>query len=152
MFCVKMMYTDEATELEIVKGTTSTSEAEVQEVMTQEEILTMRSMVRAVPIADDVAKYAIRLVRETRGESTSSEAVRKYGSYGASPRASQSLVIGAKAKALLAGRFHVDFEDVKAMALPVLRHRLVLNFRAKADGIDSDKIITDILAKTPFEG
>ena len=100
-----------------------------------------------------VASYAVRLVAATRpGEGKAVEGVHKYLLYGASPRASQFLVLGAKARAILAGKYHVDFEDVRAQAGPVLRHRLVLNFHARADGVDADAIIRRLLEAVRQEG
>ena len=110
--------------------------------MKAEELLRLQDLVRGVPIADSVMSYAVRLVAASRpGESKEIDGVHKYLLYGASPRASQYLVLGAKARAILAGKYHVDFDDVKNLAGPVLRHRLVLNFHARADGVDAEAII-----------
>ena len=126
----------------IVKGTTGTHTAEARPVLKADELLRLQDLVRGVPIADSVMGYAVRLVAASRpGESKEIEGVHKYLLYGASPRASQYLVLGAKARAILAGKYHVDFDDVKNLAGPVLRHRLVLNFHARADGVDADAII-----------
>jgi MoxR-like ATPase len=104
-----------------------------------------------VPIADSVVNYAARLVAATRPGSGGPADLHKYIAYGASPRASQCLVLGAKARALLSGKFHVDFADLKALAAPVLRHRLVLNFHARADKIDADMLVERLLAAVPQE-
>jgi MoxR-like ATPase len=94
--------------------------------------------------------YAVRMVAATRpGESKEIEGIHKYLLYGASPRASQYLVLGAKARAILAGKYHVDFDDVKSLAGPVLRHRLVLNFHARAEGIDADGIVRRLIELVP---
>jgi MoxR-like ATPase len=146
MFCVRLQYPDAATEAAIVKGTTAGDGAEIVPVVqSAAEIVELRRLVRAVPVADEVVDLAVHFVRQTRPDTSTLEEVRKYASYGGSTRAGQSLIIGAKARALCEGRVHVTRDDVKAMALPVLRHRLVLNYRAKADGIDSDGIIKKIL-------
>jgi len=119
----------------------------------------LQDLVRGVPIADSVVRYAARLVAATRPGQPSKEAggksleaVHKYIAYGASPRASQFLVLGSKARAILAGRYHVDFEDIKSVAHPVLRHRLVLNFHARADGVDSDNLVSRLLETVATEG
>lgn len=151
MFSVKMFYPSAAVEMEIVKGTTGSGDAKIDAVLSSKDIIALQKIVRDVPISDDVIHYAVKLVQETRGETTTNAKVKEYGSYGASPRASQCLILGAKAKALMAGRCFVNFEDIKAVAKPVLRHRLVLNFRSRADGVDSDVIIDEILKNTPTE-
>ncbi|NLF16943.1 MAG: MoxR family ATPase, partial [Lentisphaerae bacterium] len=135
MFCVKIAYPSPEEEASIVKGTTTNACADVSRVMNAEELLQLQRIVRGVPVADDVVDYAVRLVGASRPgfSSYTPEHVRDYASVGASPRASQYLVLGAKARALLAKRYHVNFEDVRAMAAPVLRHRIVLNFRSRAD-------------------
>ena len=111
-----------------------------------------QDLVRGVPVADDVVRYTARLVAATRpGQGPEIKDVHKYISYGASPRASQYLVLGGKARAILSGRYHVDFADIKAAAHTVLRHRLVLNFHARADAIDSDTIIDRLLKAVATE-
>ena len=111
-----------------------------------EQLVRLQDLVRGVPIADAVVRYAVNLVIASRpGQGKAVLQVHKYLTYGASPRASQYLVLGAKARAILAGRFHVDFDDVRAVAVPVLRHRLVLNFHARADGVDVDQLIRRLL-------
>jgi MoxR-like ATPase len=142
MFNLKVKYPTPKEEVLIVKGTTGTHTAEARPVLKAEELLRLQDLVRGVPIADSVMNYAVRLVGASRpGESKEIEGVHKYLLYGASPRASQYLVLGAKARAILAGKYHVDFDDVKSLAGPVLRHRLVLNFHARADGVDADAMI-----------
>jgi MoxR-like ATPase len=115
-------------------------------VLQAEEVLRLQDLVRGVPIADAVVDYAVRLAAATRpGESKPIDGVHKYVTYGASPRASQYLVLGGKARAVLAGKYHVDFDDIRALAGPVLRHRLVLNFHARADGVDADALVRRLL-------
>lgn len=158
MFNVKVRYPTVDEEVQIVKGTTSTVTAQASPVLTSEDVLRLQDLVRGVPIADGVVRYAARLVSATRPGvpagpigARSLETIHKYISCGASPRASQYLVLGAKARAILAGKYHVDFADVKEVAHPVMRHRLVLNFHARADNIDSDGLINRLLEAVPTE-
>jgi MoxR-like ATPase len=153
MFNLKVKYPTPAEELQIVKGTTGTRTAEARPVLKADEVLRLQDLVRGVPVADAVAAYAVRLAVSTRpGESKEIEGIHKYLLYGASPRASQYLVLGAKARAILAGKYHVDFDDVKSLAGSVLRHRLVLNFHARADGVDADALIRRLVESVKFEG
>jgi MoxR-like ATPase len=152
MFNLKVKYPTLAEEQTIVKCTTGTQSAIVRPVLEAEELIRLQDLVRGVPIADSVVNYAVRLVVATRpGESKEIEGVHKYLHYGASPRASQYLVLGAKARAILAGKYHVDFDDVKALAGAVLRHRLVLNFHARADGVDADALIRRLVETVKLE-
>jgi MoxR-like ATPase len=152
MFNVRVPYPSLDEEVQIVKGTTSTHTAAAAPVLKSEELLRLQDLVRGVPIADDVVRYAARLVAASRpGGAQAADGIHKYIAYGASPRASQYLVLGGKGRAILAGRYHVDFADVRAQAAPVLRHRLVLNFHARADGIDSDEIVRRLLKAVPQE-
>jgi MoxR-like ATPase len=142
MFNLKVKYPSHAEELAIVKSTTGTLTPEARPVLKADEVIRLQDLVRGVPIAESVMAYAVRLASSTRpGESKEIEGIHKYLLYGASPRASQYLVLGAKARAILAGKYHVDFDDVKALAGPVLRHRMVLNFHARADGVDADAVV-----------
>ncbi len=153
MFNLKVKYPSVSEEVLIVKGTTGTQTAEARPILKADELIRLQDLVRGVPVADSVLNYAVRLVAASRpGESKAVEGVHKYLLYGASPRASQYLVLGAKASAILAGKYHVDFEDVKAQAGPVLRHRLVLNFHARADGVDADALIRRLLETVRQEG
>ena len=147
MFCLKVGYPSRAEECAIVKGTTGTVSDDIAKVLTREEILQLQETVRAVPVADDVVDYTVRLVEASRSGTAGHELVQRYVSYGGSPRASQNIILGAKARALLEGRFHVDFADVQAMAAPVLRHRLILNYKARAEQITTDNI-TEALLKS----
>jgi MoxR-like ATPase len=158
MFSLKVKYPTVDEEVQIIKGTTSTVTAHADPVLKAEEVLRLQDLVRGVPIADSVVHYAARLVAASRpGQSGKDavakqlDAVHKYISYGASPRASQFLVLGAKARAILAGRYHVDFEDIQAVSHPVLRHRLVLNFHARADNLDSDVLVNRLLETVTTE-
>ena len=152
MFNVRVNYPTIDEEVLIIKGTTSTLSAAADQVLKADDLLKLQDLVRGVPIADDVVRYAARLVAATRpGQCEEIKEVHKYISYGASPRASQFLVLGGKARAIVSGRFHVDFADIRAIAHPVLRHRLVLNFHARADQIDSDDLIDRLVKAVPEE-
>jgi len=139
--------------VQIIKGTTSTITAQATAVLAAEEVLRLQDLVRGVPVADSVVRFAARLVAATRPGHTGKpiDNVHKYISYGASPRASQFLVLGSKARAILAGRYHVDFDDIKSVAHAVLRHRLVLNFHARADNLDADTLVNRLLEVVPIE-
>jgi MoxR-like ATPase len=151
MFSLRVAYPSIDEEVRIVKGTTGTAVAKAAPALGSEEVVRLQELVRGVPIADSVINYAARLVNATRPGCGGAADLHKYIAYGASPRASQCLVLGAKARALLAGRFHVDFADLKALAAPVLRHRLVLNFHARADKVDADALVERLLAAVPQE-
>jgi MoxR-like ATPase len=156
MFNVKVKYPSVDEEVQIIKGTTSALAPQADKVLGAEEVLRLQELVRGVPIADSVVRYTARLVAASRPGATetgarSLEAIHKYLSYGASPRASQYLVLGAKARAILAGKYHVDFADIQAIAAPVLRHRLVLNFHARADNLDADVLVERLLKFVPVE-
>jgi len=145
MFNIPVTYPTPQEEADIVKSTTSNISATVQPVLAAEEVLRLQALVRGVPVANDVVNYAVALSGISRPHEGSSQPLHRYIRYGASPRASQYLVLGAKARALLSGRFHVDFDDVRAVAAPVLRHRLVLNFHARAENVDADQVIAQML-------
>jgi MoxR-like ATPase len=151
MFSLRVAYPSLDEEVRIIKGTTGTAVARAEVALETEEVLRLQELVRGVPIADSVVNYAARLVAATRPGGHGPTDLHRYISYGASPRASQCLVLGAKARAMLAGHFHVDFADLKALAAPVLRHRLVLNFHARADKIEADTIVERLLASVPQE-
>lgn len=146
MFNVWLDYPKFNEELEIVKQTTTTASIKLSKVLSNEEIIYFQDLVRKVPVADNVIEYAVKLVNKTRINSEfSSEAAKKYLAWGAGPRASQYLVLGAKCHALIHGKFSPDIEDVKAIAVPVLRHRIVLNYKAEAEGVSVQDIIKQLL-------
>ena len=152
MFNIRVRYPSLTEEAAIIRGTTGTESATPTCVLNCEELLALQEVVRAVPVSDDVIMYAARLVSATRPDSNLAiDFVKKYVVYGASPRAGQSLILAAKAKSILEGRYHVDFDDVKHLAHPVLRHRLVLNFHGRADAVDSDRVIDRLLQEIPRE-
>jgi MoxR-like ATPase len=131
---------------EIIDRTTASREQAVEQVMTGAETLAARDLVREVPIAAHVRGFVSTLVMATHPEwEEAPDITRRYVRYGASPRAAQGLVLGAKVLALRSGRFAVSIDDVKAIALPVLRHRIILNFEGEAEGIDADRLLTDVL-------
>src|SRR6188508_232593 len=146
MLNVVIEYPSADEERRILSMTTGTEEARIEAVASGDEIERLHGVVRDVPAADNVVDYAARLVRATRpaGEEAP-EFVRRWVRWGAGPRAGQSLLLGGKARALLEGRTVVDFEDIRAVALPVLRHRVLVNFQAEADGIDADEIVRRLL-------
>src|SRR6476660_1810617 len=146
MFNVVIEYPSAEEERRILTMTTGTAEPRINPVASGEEIERLHGLVRDVPAADNVIDFAARLVRATRPAGDEApDFVRKWVRWGAGPRAGQSLLLGAKARALLEGRTVVDFEDVEAVAFPVLRHRVLLTFQAEADGIDSDEIVRRLL-------
>jgi MoxR-like ATPase len=146
MFNVPVYYPSPTEEVAIVKSTTANLQPEVTPVLDAGEVVRLQEVVRGVPVADAVVRYAVDLVIASRPTGSRIEPrVQKFLTYGASPRASQYLILAAKARAILAGRFHVDFADVRAVALPVLRHRLVLNFHARAEGIDADELVRRLI-------
>jgi len=146
MFMVTLDYPSYKQELDIVKNTTSDRKTTVNKVLTGEEILYFQQLVRRVPVSDNVVEYAVSLVHKTRpnSEMASSE-TNKYLEWGAGPRASQNLILGAKCNALISGKYSPDIEDVKAVAVSVLRHRLVRNFKAEAENVSVEEIINKML-------
>lgn len=146
MFNMILDYPSTAEEISIVKATTSHKYVQVNNVVSQEEIIGFQNLVRKVPVADNVYEYAVKLVGRTRaGRELATERINDYVDYGAGPRASQYLIVGAKANALMNGKYSPDIEDVQAVAKMVLRHRIVRNYKAEAEGISSDSIIESIL-------
>ncbi len=145
MFNVFLTYPEFEQELEVVKNTTSDYRPKLEKVISAQEILYFQDLVRRIPIPDNVLKYAVTLATKTRPNTTAASAeINNYLAWGAGPRASQYLVIGAKCHAALNGKFSPDIEDVKAVAVPILRHRIVRNYRAEADGVTIEKIIANL--------
>jgi len=150
MFKIFVSYPNWEEEFDIVRLTTAIQTVKLQKVLSGEEIIRLQEIVRRVPVADHVIDYAMRLVRATRVlEGDAPEVVRDYVSWGAGPRACQYLILGGKVRAVLYGRFHVSTEDIQAVAKPVLRHRVLTNFTADAEGYDPDKIIDKLLEIIP---
>ena len=150
MFKVFVDYPTFNEEFEVARRTTTTMTDDVQPVLSAEEILSLQQTVREVPVTDHVIRYALSLVRQTR---VGNEGVPDFANdmlgWGAGPRAVQYLILGGKARALLHGRTHVSTEDVQALARPVLRHRIVVNFAAESDGVTPDDIIDRLVSVTP---
>ena len=147
LFYIKIGYPSAADETTILKNTTGTKKEALHKVISGEDILRLQQLVREVPISDDLINLVSQVVRATRPETTSNDYVKEWVSWGAGPRAGQAMILTAKARALLQGRLSVTLEDIKHVALPVLRHRIIVNFRAEAEGITSDKV-TETLLKT----
>ncbi len=146
MFNIWVDYPEYQEELSIVKSTTSDNEVKVNKVLSGEEIIFFQNLIRRIPVADNVLEYAVKLSNKTRpNREHAPQLVNDYLSWGAGPRASQYLVVGAKCHAALSGKYSPDIEDVKAVAHPILRHRIVRNYKAEADGYSIDKIIDELL-------
>lgn len=150
LFYIKIGYPTASEESMILKSTTGTQKEDVKAIITGEEILRLQQLVREVPISDDLINFVGRVVRATRPETTSNDYVKEWVNWGAGPRAGQAMILTAKARALQAGRLAVTLEDLEHVALPVLRHRIIVNFRAEAEGIDSDKVTRQLLKTTHF--
>ena len=150
MFKVMVRYPSFDEEFEVARRTTARMQDNVQAVVTPEEISELQAVVRETPASDHVLRYTLSLVRQTRvGEATTPAFVNDQLAWGAGPRAVQYLIIGAKARALMHGRTHVTVDDIAALAKPVLRHRIVVNFAAESDGITPDDVIDRLIQDTP---
>ena len=150
MFKVLVKYPRFEEEFEVARRTTSVQEDDIQPVLTGEEIIQLQHMVREVLVTDHVIRYALTLVRQTRvGEPGTPDFIADLASWGAGPRAVQYLILGGKARALLNGRTHVSTDDIQALAAPVLRHRMVVNFAAESDGVSADELVERLIALTP---
>lgn len=146
MFQINIEYPKQEEEIEIVRTTTSAYRPELEKAFSPQEICELQKLVLKVPVADHVLAYAVRMVRNSRPtEGNSSEFVRKWVSWGAGPRASQNLILGGKARAILQGRYAVTTDDIRALAHPILQHRIITNFHAEAEGITSSRIIDRLL-------
>jgi len=151
MYNVLVDYPKADEEEKIVSTTTSAYEADLQHVLSGADILELQKLIRRVPVSEHVVRYAVRLARATRGRDDAPAFVKEWVSWGAGPRASQFLVLGAKTRAVLRGRYAPGIEDVQAIAPSVLRHRIVTNFAAEAEGVKPERIITDLLAQVPTD-
>jgi MoxR-like ATPase len=155
MFHIVIEHPPEDEEFNVVKATTAIIDPHFNRTVTGADLVAFQRLVRRVPVADPVMRYALSLVRTSRPKAPNApESVKKWVAFGASVRAAQYLVLGAKARALTLGRYHVSFEDVRAMAHPVLRHRVLTNFRAESEGVSTDTIIDELLSMvaTPKSG
>ncbi len=145
MFNIWLDYPSKDEEIQIVRMTTTEYNPNVNSIISAKEILDFQSLIKRVPVADNVLEFAVNLVRSTRPNNTNSDYVNKYISYGAGPRASQYLIRGAKSRAAIQGRFTPEIEDIRAVAIPVMRHRIVANFNAEAENISPSELITHIM-------
>ena len=150
MFNVVMTYLPEDDEVRVVTDTTGVEEPAISRVLSGPDILEFQRVVRQVIVSDEVARYAVRLVSASRpGQRSTPELVDKYVKWGAGLRASQSMILGGKARALINGRHHVSIKDIQALALPILRHRIVTNFYAESEHMSADGIVARLLEDVP---
>lgn len=146
MFAVKLDYPSFEEEVQVVKQTTTANSVQVNPLFTAQEIIDYQQLIRRIPVADNVIEYAVSLVNKTRPKTAmASDYVNTYLDWGAGPRASQNLIVGAKAHAVFNGKFSPDIEDVKAVAIGILRHRIIKNYKAEAEGISEEDIIHKLL-------
>ena len=148
MFSLNITYPSRKDEIEIVKSTTSGPDKSLKSTITKDDILTFQSLIRRVPVADNVVEFAVDLAAKTRPEDGAPQFISDWLEWGAGPRASQYLILGAKAKAILDGRPTPDISDVIAMAKPVLRHRIITSFNAEADGVNADQVLDQLIQKS----
>ncbi|MDR0926257.1 MAG: MoxR family ATPase [Ignavibacteria bacterium] len=146
MFNIWLDYPSKDEEIQIVRMTTTEYNPSVDKILSSTQIKDFQALIKRIPVADNVLEYAVQLVRSTRPDDNATDFVRKYISYGAGPRASQYLIRGAKSRAALNGRFAPDIDDIRAVAIPVLRHRIVANFNAEAENISTAEIVEKLLA------
>lgn len=145
MFNLKVDYPSFEEEVQIVKNTTTNTVVKIKEVLTAEEILKIQDLICKLPVADNVVEYAVRLVSKTRPDSSDApDQIKKYLSWGAGPRASQFLILAAKAYAAIHGKYSPDIEDVRAVSFPILRHRIVRNYKAEAEGMSLEKLVKSL--------
>jgi MoxR-like ATPase len=146
MLQIEVGYPSAQDELEIVRRTTAPEQEAPSPVLTRHEILWLQDLVRRVPVAPHVIEHAVKIVRASRPEDASApELVRHYVAFGAGPRASQALILGAKARAVLNGRYAAEVEDVRALVAPIMRHRIVMNFRGEAEGVAPSRVLDAIV-------
>lgn len=146
MFSINLEYPSFKEEVEVVKSTTSNIEQKVNALFSSEDIITIQKLIRKIPVTDNVIEYAVTLVGKTRPKSKeATELVKNYLDWGAGPRASQSLILAAKAHAAINGKYSPDIEDVKAVVIPILSHRIVKNYKAEAEGVSISDIIESLL-------
>ncbi|HVZ21622.1 MAG TPA: MoxR family ATPase [Vicinamibacterales bacterium] len=150
MFHIVIEHPPEDEEFNVVRTTTAILDPKFERPVTGDDLVGFQRLVRRVPVAEPVMRYALRLVRTSRPKADGApDLVKKYVAFGASVRAAQFLILGAKAKALTEGRYHVSFDDIKALAHPVLRHRVLTNFRAESEGVTSDALVDELLKTVP---
>src|SRR5881296_1577054 len=150
MFHIVIEHPPEDEEFEVVRTTTAIIDPHFTRPVSGDDLVAFQRLVRRVPVAEPVMRYALSLVRTSRPKAKQApESVKKFVAFGASVRAAQYLVLGAKARALTSGRYHVSFDDIRALAHPVLRHRVLTNFRAESEGITTDSIVDELLTAVP---
>jgi MoxR-like ATPase len=150
MFHIVIEHPPEEEELEVVRATTAIIDPHFTRPVSGADLVAFQRLVRRVPVADAVLRYALSLVRTSRPKAKNApDSVKKWVAFGASVRAAQFLVLGAKARALTNGRYHVSFDDIRTMAHPVMRHRVLINFRAESEGVTTDQIIDELIERVP---
>ena len=150
MFQIIIEYLSEDQEIEVVRSTTSIQNPQFSHAVTGRDIVEFQRLVRRVPVSDAVTRYAVSIARYSRpGTSVAPDFIKKWVNYGASVRAAQWMILGGKARALMHGRYHVGFEDIRALAHPVLRHRILLNFHAQSERVTTDQIIAQLVKVVP---
>ena len=146
MFAIELKYPSIVEEIQVVKSTTSDENVTVSALFNADEILEIQHIIRRIPVPESVVEYAVQLVHRTRpGIESATDFVNQYIDWGAGPRASQNLILGAKAHAAINGKFSPDIEDVQAIAMGILRHRIIKNYKAEAEGISEEDIIGKLL-------
>ena len=152
MFEIAIEHLEEDDELEVIRSTTGNLNPQFNHAVTGPDLIAFQELVRRVPVSESVLRYAVSLVRMSRPSPNgdSPDFVKKWIAYGASPRAAQYLVLGAKARALTAGRYHVTFEDIRALAQPVMRHRVLTNFHAESEGKTASALVDMLLEQVPL--
>ena len=150
MFHIVIEHPPEHEELEVVRATTVNIDPQFNRPITGADLVQFQRLVRRVPIADPVLKYALSLVRTSRPKAPNApESVKKWVAFGASVRAAQYLVLASKSRAICQGRYHVSFDDIRSVAHPVMRHRVLTNFRAESEGVNTDTIIDELIERVP---
>ncbi len=151
MFEIRLDYLTEEQEIQVVQSTTSTMSQRFEHAITGADVVAFQKLVRRVPVSDAVARYAVSLARMSRpGHARMPDFIKKWVSYGASVRAPQHLLLGGKVRALMHGRYHVSFEDIRALAKPVMRHRILRNFHAESERVTSDQLVDQLLDVVPM--
>ena len=150
MFHIVIKHPPMDEEMEVVRTTTIGAKPEFKHAVTGQDLVAFQQLIRKVPVSEAVLEYALTLVRTSRSqEGDGPEFIKKWVAYGASVRAAQYLILGAKARAVTQGRYHVSFDDIRALSNPVLRHRILLNFHAESEGVTSDQVIAQLLEAVP---
>jgi MoxR-like ATPase len=138
-------------EYEVIRSTTAIQNPQLNRPVTGEDLIAFQRLVRKVPVAEPVMRHALDIVRASRPKDpTAKDDIKKWVAFGASVRAAQYLVLGGKARALTSGRYHVSFEDIRALTHPVLRHRIITNFHAQSEGVTTDQVVDRLLAQVPL--